>query len=117
MPHIQIRATRNIIPSLDVRALLANLVLELSACESIEPAAIKCLLVPIDEWVMGEGAPEGFVHCEVSLLSGRSTELRKQVSMRMFEVLGTRLADQVSNRTVGVTVEIREMDKETYLKT
>lgn len=65
---------------------------------------------------MGEGAPPGFCHCTVSILEGRPLELRKSMSSGMYAELKSHLEMSLENQEVSVTLELREMDKETYMK-
>ena len=116
MPHIELKTTANLPRALDVADLLKQLVDKLSTFETVKPAAIKAYHVPVKRWVMGEGAPKGFAHCTVSVLSGRPVELRAQMADAMVEVMRKALAPDMRAGEVSVTLELREMEPETYRK-
>jgi 5-carboxymethyl-2-hydroxymuconate isomerase len=113
VPHIILRTSQNLPVALDVENVLTQLVAALASCETIDSAAIKAYYQNVRVWVMGEGAPQGFAHCEVSLLNGRDVTLRQEISTKIFKVMEWAFGDL---ETLGITVEIREMDQETYRK-
>ncbi|MEQ1932279.1 MAG: hypothetical protein ABL962_00170 [Fimbriimonadaceae bacterium] len=113
MPHIILRSSQNLPPNLNIAEVLAKLVAALAGCDTIDSPSIKAYHQSVETWVMGAGAREGFVHCEVSLLSGREIPLRQEISAKLFEVMREEFE---SLGTVGITVEVREMNKESFNK-
>lgn len=116
MPHIRLDTTADIQENADLPEILAELVETLAAFETIQPESIKAYHTLRPVWAMGQGAPEGFIHCEVAILSGRSPALRGQISAGIAKVLRQRFARTLGAGEAGLTVEIREMDRETYVK-
>jgi 5-carboxymethyl-2-hydroxymuconate isomerase len=113
VPHIILRSSQNLPPSLNISEVLAKLVAALASCDTIDSPSIKAYHQPVEIWVMGAGAREGFVHCEVSLLSGREILLRQEISAKIFEVMRQEFEPLGS---VGITVEVREMNRESFNK-
>ena len=76
--------------------------------------AIKTREIVSDNWMVGEKGQDGtFVHLCVSIKTGRTLEQRQTLSDTLIAALGEAL------KTIEVdqiTVEIREMDTETYRK-
>jgi 5-carboxymethyl-2-hydroxymuconate isomerase len=116
MPHIELKTTPNVERSLDVQKLLAELVAKLASFESVSPAAIKAYHVPIETWVMGKGAARGFAHCTVSVLTGRTVELRGRMADALVAVIREALRAEMQAGEASVSLELREMDAETYRK-
>jgi 5-carboxymethyl-2-hydroxymuconate isomerase len=116
MPHIRLTVSRNAATSSDFSWLLPTLVELLCRFETIDPTAVKAYADVREHWAMGVGAPAGFVHCEVSLLTGRSQELRSRISEAFVVELERWFHTLVVTREVGVGVEVREMDAATYRK-
>lgn len=116
MPHIHLETSADLIENDRVPDLLAALVQELSRHETISPAAIKAYHTLRGTWVMGEGAPKGFAHCTCSILSGRNVELRQQISQAMYDLMKRLFSESLELGEVGLTLELREMDKDTYRK-
>jgi 5-carboxymethyl-2-hydroxymuconate isomerase len=112
MPHIELKASPNLEISVDIDGLLKRLVVTLSQIETITPSAIKAYHTPVTTHTMGEEAPEEFIHCTVSILSGRPVELRQKMAKQMHEVM--KRAPGVGN--ASISLELREMDSLTYIK-
>jgi 5-carboxymethyl-2-hydroxymuconate isomerase len=53
---------------------------------------------------------------EVSLLRGRPLELRQQISEVMRQLVTQEFEEKVAQGEIAVTIEIREMDSDTYLR-
>ncbi|RJL26520.1 5-carboxymethyl-2-hydroxymuconate Delta-isomerase [Bailinhaonella thermotolerans] len=71
---------------------------------------------PLDDVVIGDGAAENaMAHVEMGILSGRDAETRKRLSALVLDLLGEHLRPPAHLR-VQLTVEIREMDRDTYGK-
>ncbi|MCB0826537.1 MAG: hypothetical protein KDC26_10135 [Armatimonadetes bacterium] len=111
MPHLQIECC----PKFNLGPLTDALVTEFCKIETVEPASVKAYYRYSEWFVGGEGAPNGFVHLTICVLSGRSPEILKSMSDRLYEVGIQHLAGQVLE-PISWTVEVREMDRDTYRK-
>lgn len=116
MPHIILETTSDVAENQDVVDILERLVAKLATFETISSASIKGYHSLRNTWVMGEGAPSGFVHCEVAILSGRSPELVQSIANGMYEELKSAFPSSQESGEASITLELREMDKETYRK-
>ena len=100
----------------DPDEFLADLVAELARHETIQPASIKAYHSLRSVWTMGEGATPGFAHCTASILSGRPVELRQRMAQGLYAVLQRHFAESLAASEVSLTLELREMQAETYVK-
>ena len=116
MPHIHLETTADLPENADVPDLLEALTAELASHETIPSASIKAYHSLRSVWHMGEGAAPGFAHCEVALLAGRPLELRKTIGEAMIAVMRESFAASLEANEVYLTLEVREMDRETYFK-
>jgi 5-carboxymethyl-2-hydroxymuconate isomerase len=116
MPHIHLLTSSDLVENVDVPDILASLVEELSAQESVDPASVKAYHSLHHTWAMGAGAQHGFVHCSVSLLRGRTPDLRRRIAEAMYARLRECFGSTVESGEASVTLELREMDSETYMK-
>ena len=116
MPHIHLETTSDLEENAKLPDILEALTDELSRHETIASKAVKAYHTLGSVWVMGEGAPAGFAHCEVAVLNGRPVELRQQIAVAMMEIMREQFAESIANGAVSLTLELREMDKETYQK-
>ena len=116
MPHIHLETTADLPENADVPDILEALAATLSAQESVKPATVKAYHTLRSVWAVGEGAPEGFAHLTLGLLSGRSPELRRTISEAAMATLRERFAASLEAKEVALTLEVREMDASTYLR-
>ena len=121
MPHIHLETTSDVAENQDVQDILGRLVARLATFDTFQSPSIKCYHSLRSTWEMGEGAPEGFVHCTVSIMAGRPEELRIAIADAMYDELTSSFSlslGQTSDHSgsISLTLEIREMDKSTYRK-
>jgi 5-carboxymethyl-2-hydroxymuconate isomerase len=116
MPHICVETTSDVVENQDIVDILQRLVDKLSTFESVSPASIKAYHSLRHTWIIGENGPNGFIHCEVAILTGRDTELKKTIADGMYAELLDCFHASRDSKEAGITLELREMDKETYRK-
>ncbi len=116
MPHIHLEATSNLPECESASNVLDALCSQLASCETISAASIKAYFTKREVWSMGEGSTPGYVHCQVSILTGRPVELRQRIARELAKVVSDLFSDSISNGLAKVTLELREMDSETYVK-
>lgn len=115
MPHIILETTADLPENAQVPDILDALVLELGSYETVNSKSIKAYHTLRSVWCMGEGAPPGFAHCTVCVLTGRPLELRKRITEGIARVLRENFTESLEANEVSITVELREMEKETYI--
>lgn len=112
MPHLRLSSSAGALHRLDAASLLTDLCEQFCLMESIDSATVKAYYSEVEMFRMGDGAPEGFVHLEASLLTGRTDELKGQIAHGLVAVMKKHLR----GRPLSVTVEVREMEKAGYAK-
>jgi len=112
MPHIELRLSPNLTGRVDSASLLKALVSRLAGFDTVDPAAIKGYQTSLQAYAMGEGAPDGFIHVTASILTGRPVEMRREMARALYELVQA----EAVKHGAGASVEIREMDRETYIK-
>src|SRR5687767_780422 len=116
MPHIHLEVTTDLLQEADVPRVLEDLVSRLESYETIAAPSVKAYFTQRDVWSMGTGAAAGFIHCTVSILKGRSLDLRRHISSGMSDTLRDFYRNALDEGRAGLTLELREMDVETYVK-
>jgi 5-carboxymethyl-2-hydroxymuconate isomerase len=116
MPHLHLSTSSNLVENVDLPDILRALADELSAHESIESASVKAYHSLHHTWAMGEGAPGGFAHLSVRLLSGRPEALRQQIADALLIRMSMLFRASLETGEAGLTVEVVEMDRATYRK-
>jgi 5-carboxymethyl-2-hydroxymuconate isomerase len=116
MPHIHLEYSDNI-EKLEVKPLLKALNTALILGGYAQAGLdIKSRAVCQHDYVIGEDEQnQAYLHAKISLLTGRSVELRQEISACMLKVLADNLPDQI-NVTVQLCVEVLEMSRDIYAK-
>jgi 5-carboxymethyl-2-hydroxymuconate isomerase len=117
MPHLHMEYTANL-PGLN--ADLALIRLNNTLVGSGQFAAefdIKSRAVKVETFKVGTALAErAFVHLKLALLSGRSPQIKKQLSESLLAVVQD-LCEWPTDVEVQVCVEILDIDRESYTKT
>jgi 5-carboxymethyl-2-hydroxymuconate isomerase len=116
MPHIHLETTSDLPENSNLPDILEELVAELSKHETVKSETVKAYHSLRSNWVVGVGHPPGVAHCTVALLTGRPLELRRLISQSLAAVLRRCFAESLETQEVGLTLELREMDAETYVR-
>lgn len=116
MPHIHLETTADLHENGNIPDILEALVSKLCTFETVDSKSVKAYHLLRSNWVMGEGAPPGFAHCTVAILSGRPPELKQAIASGMYAELKQQFAFSLENGEVSLTLELRDMDRETYHK-
>jgi 5-carboxymethyl-2-hydroxymuconate isomerase len=116
MPHIILETTSDLPENANVPDILEDLAAKLSSLESIDSKSVKAYHTLRSVWCMGAGAAPGFAHCTVAIVTGRDEALKKKIADAMYSVMQLHFAQSLEHGEVGITLELREMNKETYRK-
>jgi 5-carboxymethyl-2-hydroxymuconate isomerase len=116
MPHIHLLTSANLVENVDIPDVLQALASALCRQDTIDSRSVKAYHSLFHTWVMGSEAPSGFAHCRLELMKGRPLELRAKIADAMFHVLRQCFIASDSAKEASITLELREMDPETYRK-
>jgi 5-carboxymethyl-2-hydroxymuconate isomerase len=115
MPHLTVEYSDNM-AELPADAVLLSLNETLVASGLFEAHDIKSRAVMLEEFLIGTSrGDQGFVHAKLSLLSGRSTEVRRNLSQSLLRTLQA-VCGKVSLPPAQLCVEIIEIEAEVYSK-
>ena len=117
MPHLHMEYTANL-PQLnaDVALIRLNNALVGSGQFAAE-FDIKSRAVKVETFKVGTAMAErAFVHVKLALLSGRSGQIKKQLSDSLLAVVQD-LCQWPTDIEVQLAVEILDIDRESYVKT
>ncbi|MDN4547055.1 5-carboxymethyl-2-hydroxymuconate Delta-isomerase [Pseudomonas sp. C32] len=117
MPHLHMEYTANL-PDLnaDVALMRLNNTLVASGQFGAE-FDIKSRAVKVETFKVGTALAErAFVHVKLSLLSGRSAQIKQQLSESLLAVVQD-LCEWPAGIEVQLCVEILDIDRESYSKT
>lgn len=116
MPHITVEYSANMTerpkPKIFLRALHDALV----ACGPYKMEDIKSRLVRHDNFLVSNGEKEqAFVHLHLAIMP-RDPEIQKKTTAALLEVLKKEFAESLATKNCAFSVEIRQLDKDSYVK-
>lgn len=115
MPHLTLEYTSNLV-NIDVKQCLVELNKVLVATNQFDEIDIKSRARKFDDYAVGISPDHrAFLHAKLSLLNGRSTEVKRQISAALLERLRLLCVPQ-GQLHVQLCVEILEIERETYTK-
>lgn len=116
MPHLYIDYSDNL-AGLPEQQMLTEIVAAVCDHPSIlDELDVKGRIASTSRYVVGTGSgSRGFIHASLRLMAGRTSEVKKELSDRMAEVL-RRLTPHPEGMLVQVSVEIIDMDRPSYHK-
>ena len=114
MPHITLEYSQNMGPDLDLPEIITNLHDALAA-QGVDKGRIKTRAIPLLHSVVGQHeANEGqMAHVTLLLLEGRDIPTRQAYGKALHDVLSTAVKAEFPD--CAVTLEVREMVKDTYI--
>ncbi len=117
MPHVTLEYSNNLTSAVDFNGLFERIHTALTGYERIKIGDIKSRAVGYDLFRVGEGSPDAvFIHLSVDILSGRPVEERKKMSQQLMALLHEAFVDIYNSQPCDLTVNIRELDRESYGK-
>ncbi|ELR63976.1 5-carboxymethyl-2-hydroxymuconate delta-isomerase [Photobacterium marinum] len=112
MPNLVMEYADPVAERVSVPGLLEDLHQTLLSCGLFEDNSVKSRSYPCHTWLVGpEGDLKTFIHLELRMLSGRSAEQKRELSRRLMAIL-----EQHASEINSLTVDIRDMDRECFLK-
>ena len=122
MPHLILEYSANVGKAsvgetTEFGPLLSQLHGVLSETAGIDVRNCKSRARGADEYLVSEGGDlDAFVHLDIRFLDGRPVDLKRAVGSRCLDVLREWFADPASALTLQITVEVHDIDRDTYFK-
>jgi 5-carboxymethyl-2-hydroxymuconate isomerase len=118
MPHIIIEHSNNLkIERKIFEDFLVAIHQGLAAMGEFKIEDIKSRVYSSDLFLVGApGVERGFVHCSLIIFPGRSAETKKTASQLILNQLQQHFENHFSNHPIELTVEVREIERESYSK-
>jgi 5-carboxymethyl-2-hydroxymuconate isomerase len=115
MPHLTLEYTSNLGEINPDRILLA-LNHTLVASDHFNEMDIKSRAISLDTWRVGVSTSEhAFVHVKLAILSGRSTQVKNELSNALLRVLRVS-CKEFTRHPVQLCVEVQEIERASYAK-
>jgi 5-carboxymethyl-2-hydroxymuconate isomerase len=115
MPHIIAEYSANLEDTLDVQGLVDDLHQAAIDSQVAELVGIRSRAERRDHFRVADGNPaNGFVHIVARLRRGRTEAQRTKLGQLLFDAADRRLAQVYPSHPIGLTVEIHEIDHQTF---
>lgn len=115
MPHIVVEYSGNLWEKIQHRETLVGLhkVLgEYAELENIKSRSLVC-----ENYLVGDGSEEyAFIHVNLRLLPGRTTQIKQKIGSEIVQFLREMYGDSCREFSCDFTVDIEDMDKDCYTK-
>jgi 5-carboxymethyl-2-hydroxymuconate isomerase len=119
MPHLLIEHSANIGRN-SIRSLEREIQNIMNGVEgNFEADQCKCRSIAFDDYFVGlpDQSTASFIHITLKALSGRSIEIRRNLSQRILEFTHKFFLNlKLPTQRCEITVDIIEMDRDTYQK-
>jgi len=117
MPHLVLEYSANLPDPPDFDRVLEGLHRAITTAGPFDLANVKSRVVRRERFRVADGAPErAFVHLSVAVLAGREAETLRATGHALLAVLQEAFPRAHAGRHCDITVEIREMRRDLYLK-
>ena len=119
MPHIIIETSKNILTQeslkigQEIQQIMAKIVEG-----NFDPDQCKIRVINYENYIVGlEKNAENFMHISIKILAGRAVEVRQKLASQSFEFVNNFYKNlKLSQQRCDISVDIIEMDRETYQK-
>lgn len=117
MPHLQLEYSANIPSPPDLQVLFKKLHGVLHEKGGIRLENCKSRARIAEDFFVGSGHKSyGFVHLDIRFLEGRAPEVKKIIGLAARDLLLEWFNDAVSNLKIQITVEIGDIERDSYFK-
>ena len=117
MPHAILEYSHNIIEAVDHHELFARLHELMISSGPFSIDDIKSRVYRADHFYVSDGNPQNaFVHLRLEVLEGRDLAVRQAVGERALALLEEIYAESLTHLHCQLSVEVREMARDTYFK-
>ena len=108
MPQLTLEYTDNL--KFNTQSLLARLHTELVASGSIKMKGLKSRAIRLFDYRIADGNPDyAFVFVNLLIREGRTDEVQKDFSHRIFKVLKETFGNRFEDGYLSISVDIKEM--------
>lgn len=117
MPHCKIEYSANLIEEINFNDFFQKLHTVLTSDNLFKINDIKSRAIKFEDYFIGnDNHNKCFVAVTISILTGRTTEVKKRLSENVLEFLKDQFSDSLNKLDCNLTVRIDEIEKESYSK-
>ena len=118
MPHFHIEYSSNLEEQVDMGQFCEVIRAQAASVETFPLAGIRVRATRVDHYAIADGNPKhGFIDISVRLREGRTDAVKKDAIGRIFEAAEAYLAPVMATRSIALSAEMRDIDKDLSPKT
>ncbi|KIC40578.1 5-carboxymethyl-2-hydroxymuconate isomerase [Ruegeria sp. ANG-R] len=118
MPHFHVEYTGNLEDWIDMGGLCECIRRTAAGIEAFPMPGIRVRATRVDHYAIADGNPaHGFIDISIRLRAGRTDEVKKDATQRIFEAVRAYLEPVMKQRSVAVSLEMRDIDPDLSPKT
>ena len=115
MPHVKLEYTENVQWKNPIQDIFPELQTVLIQYARVKPEHCKSRATELKDFhCAGNSRPGGFIHLEISLLSGRTEEVKTNIGKECSQIIQSFIENIAE---IQVSVELRDMDRNGYFTT
>ena len=115
MPHVKLEHTENVQWKNPIQDIFPELQTVLIQYARVKPENCKSRAMELKNfYCTGNSRPSGFIHLEISLLSGRTGEVKTNIGKECRQIIQSFIENIAE---IQVSVELRDMDRNGYFTT
>ena len=115
MPHVKLEYTENVQWKNPIQDIFSKLQTVLIQHARVKPQNCKSRATELkDFYYTGKSHSGGFIHLEISLLSGRTEEVKINIGKECSQIIQSFIENIAE---IQVSVELRDMDRNGYFTT
>lgn len=115
MPHLVLEYTANLLPDFEPMQALHRMNTVLLASGEFVPDHIKSRAIRLDEYLVGDDEPGGYMHARLHLLAGRDPKVKGAITEGLVAALRSCVSGP-AGLPVQITAEALDMDRAAYSK-
>jgi 5-carboxymethyl-2-hydroxymuconate isomerase len=117
MPHVVLEYSDNVLEQVEFNDFFKKLHSLIIENGPFELKDIKSRAVRRENFYVADGnESNGFIHLTLSILTGRELNLKQALGERILSFLKQEFARSYEGMSCSISVEIRELDRDTYSK-
>ena len=117
MPHFILEYSDNLLEEIDHRQLFGDLHQLLVENGPFKLSDIKSRAVAHKDFYISDGNDaNAFIHLTLSIFKGRALDIQERIGNKLLAFLENKFARSYTERKCSITVEIKEINTDTYFK-
>ncbi|NOD64661.1 MULTISPECIES: 5-carboxymethyl-2-hydroxymuconate Delta-isomerase [unclassified Ruegeria] len=118
MPHFHVEYSGNLEDKIDMGGLCECIRATAAGIDTFPMPGIRVRATRVDHYAIADGNPaHGFVDISIRLRAGRSEDVKQDATRRIFDAVKAYLASALSQNSIALSLEMRDIDPNLSPKT